>query len=232
MLWVLTLTKGAAADWAQPLIGRIHKNQQGAPKDCDELFEDFLTAFGDPDTVRATERQITTLIQTGTSANYTTEFQNISAELEWNEKALMAQYRRGLHFKVKDQLSFPENQPTTLRALITKSIKLDNRRQENEADHPPKNPKANKPLSSAGGDKATTSSNTTRTTLKESGNYVDNADKECQRKAGVCVKCRRAGHTFEECRTGRKAPKKEEKKEEKEDKGKKESGAAATIETV
>lgn len=233
MLWVLTLTKGAAADWAQLVMGRIHENQRGAPRNCDELFADFLTAFGDPDTVRAVERQITTLIQTGTSTDYATEFQNLLAELEWNKKALMAQYRRGIHFKVKDQLSFLENPPTTLRTLITKSIELANRRRENEADRPPKTNKSNKPSLSAGSNKNNSPSNTTmQTPLKESGNYVDDAKKECRRKAGVCVKCGRAGHTFKECQTGWKAPKKEDKKEEKKDKGKNESGATATIETV
>lgn len=230
MLFMLTMMDDTAADWAQPLIEAIAGEKKGAPKDFDEITTLFAEAFDDPDAGRAAERKITTLIQTGNTTDYTTEFRILAADLAWNDSALRAQYRRGLHWKLKEQLSFLENPPKTLHSLISKAIELDNVRRENEANRPPKPPKSNKPSSSGTTNKATASTTTTtKTTLKDSGNYVDNDEKERRRKAGVCVKCGKAGHSFEECRTGWKGPKKEEKKEEK--KEKKVSGAAAKIES-
>jgi len=226
--WMLSLTEGAAARWAQPILEGVMTNKAGAPTDIKEVSDLFLTAFGDPDAIRAAERKITTLIQTTNTTEYTTEFQSLAADLTWNDDALKAQYNRGLHWKVKEQLSFLEKKPASLQSLYAKAIELDNLRRENEANRPPKPAKQNKPSSSAQGNKTTpTTTTTTRTTLKESGNYVDDAEKERRRKAGVCVKCGKAGHTFEECRTGWKAT---GKKEEKEVKVKKESGAVASIE--
>lgn len=225
--WVMFLMEGEAADWAFGLMGDIGHRRTGAPHTLEEFMRQFLENFGDPDAERQASRKIKTLVQTTTTSEYTTEFKNLAAELDWNDRSLYDHYLQGLHWKLKDQIAFLEVKPPNLSALITKAIHLDGRRRESEADRPQKQNKP-KSSSSTSGNKATTSTTTTRVTLKESGNYVDDAEKERRRKAGVCVKCGKAGHSFEECRTGWKATKKEEKKEEK--KVKKESGAVAVIE--
>ena len=46
--------------------------------------------------------------------------------MDWNEKALMAQYRKGLKAKVLDVLVLVED-PENIRDLIDKMIKINNR---------------------------------------------------------------------------------------------------------
>ena len=46
--------------------------------------------------------------------------------MDWNEKALMAQYKKGLKLKVLDALVLVED-PDNIRDLINKVIKINNR---------------------------------------------------------------------------------------------------------
>ena len=46
--------------------------------------------------------------------------------MEWNEKALMAQYKKGLKLKVLDVLILVENSED-MRDLINKVVKINNR---------------------------------------------------------------------------------------------------------
>lgn len=214
LIWALSLTTGAAADWAQPLLEQVINQDRRAPHTIQELGILFSAAFDDPDATRAAERKITTLIQTTSASDYATEFRTLASNLSWNDAAYMSQFRRGLHWQVKNTLATLETPPRNLREMISRAIEIDNTRLENEADRPARNPKnTGKTLPNT--PKNSTTSTTTRvTSLKESSNFVDDQEKERRRKAGVCVKCGKAGHTFEQCRTGWKATKVEEKKKE------------------
>jgi hypothetical protein len=108
----------------------------------EEFVEHFYNAFDDPDAKQAAERRIQELSQeTVTSksrAEYTTEFCNLAADLEWGDSALMASFRRGLHWKVKEIISQKETQPRTLEELIQVAIQIDNICHENKASCPPR----------------------------------------------------------------------------------------------
>ncbi|KAF8761052.1 hypothetical protein RHS01_00624 [Rhizoctonia solani] len=113
------------------------------PTTIQALTAKFKEAFANPDAKRAAARKIAALSQTTTTSEYVTEFRNLMAELDWNEEAYIAQFTRGLHWKVKELLSTKdsENRPKKLPAKSPATV-------------------------------ATTSTTTTRVRLSEDPNYV------------------------------------------------------------
>ncbi|KAG8792725.1 hypothetical protein FRC12_005069 [Ceratobasidium sp. 428] len=99
LLWVLNNMEDKAADWALPLLMNLSSEDPELPatRSLGTLGWAFITSFGDPDAERAAERKITSLEQTTSTAEYTTDFQALAADLDWNDKAFMAQYRREPH---------------------------------------------------------------------------------------------------------------------------------------
>jgi hypothetical protein len=69
-------------------------------------FEALLTAaFGDSDRERMVETKMKNLRQgTRSAAIYATEFQQLTCDLEWNDKAFINRFRYGLKDDVKDLL--------------------------------------------------------------------------------------------------------------------------------
>jgi hypothetical protein len=127
---MLHLLKDDAANWAQPHPQKVLARSRGAISTVMEFVDEFGAAFNDPDAGRATERKIHELTQeavpTKSTAKYTTKFRNLMADLDWDDMALLASYRRGLHWKVKELMSQRESQPRTLEAWITAAIQIDN----------------------------------------------------------------------------------------------------------
>ena len=64
--------------------------------------------------------------QTSSAIVYITEFQLLLVQVKWNEKALMAQYKKGLKSKVLDILVLTDD-PEDIRDLINKIIRINNR---------------------------------------------------------------------------------------------------------
>ena len=71
-------------------------------------------------------RKIYKLKQTALVMVYTTEFQSLSVQVDWNEKALITQYKKGLKSKVLDTLVLVED-PKDIKDLINKVVKINNR---------------------------------------------------------------------------------------------------------
>jgi hypothetical protein len=99
-------------------------------------FEAFFTvAFGDREMVVETKMQ--SLRQETQSATiYAPEFQQLTCDLEWNDKAFINQFRYGLKDNVKDLLiTMPKVE--TLQEFITQAITCNNwlfeRRQESDS---------------------------------------------------------------------------------------------------
>ncbi|QRW27798.1 Retrotransposable element Tf2 protein [Rhizoctonia solani] len=132
------------------------------------------------------------------SKEYIAEFCNEVAELDWNKEAYIAQFTRGLHWKVKELLSTKDNIPDNLEAIFAASIKTDNTHWENKENHPKKAAKA--PVT------ATTSTTTTHwVCLSKDPNYVTPEEQHCCHTAGLCIKCSQNGHGIKQCPNGWKA---------------------------
>ncbi|CCO36471.1 hypothetical protein RSOLAG1IB_11794 [Rhizoctonia solani AG-1 IB] len=128
--------------------------------------------------------------------------------LDWNDAALRAQFYKGLHWQVKQQLAQKETQPQDLEELIAAATRIDNVCRELEISWPPCK---NRPKP------ATTTTSTTHAAntgtprvdsdrLKADPNYVSETERQRQQDKKLCIKCGKAGHKFAECRTGWKGP--------------------------
>ncbi|KAF8747907.1 hypothetical protein RHS01_11204 [Rhizoctonia solani] len=186
VVWILYHMTDKAADWALPIISTIIKGE-GIPHH-----------HPSPNTAR----KIAALTQTTTTSEYVTEFRNLMAELDWNVEAYIAQFTRGLHWKVKELLSTKDNIPNDgLEAIFAASIKIDNICRENEENRPKKAP-AKSPATVA-------TSTTTRVRLSKDPNYVTPEERDRRRASGLCVKCGQKGHGIKQCPNGWKATIKE-----------------------
>jgi hypothetical protein len=112
---------------------------------------------------------------------YTTEFRNLMVDLDWDDSALIASYRRGLNWKVKELMSQQETQPRNLEGWITAAIQIDNIRHENEASRPPRPVTTSKKVTVT-----TPATVTVKKDIKTSPNYVDKQSESKDRKL-ACV---------------------------------------------
>ncbi|KAF8750126.1 hypothetical protein RHS01_09591 [Rhizoctonia solani] len=132
VVWILYHMTDKAADWALPIIGNIIKGKGGLRR--------IPMPNGLP------PEKIAALSQSTTTSKYVTEFCNLMAELDWNEEAYIAQFTRGLHWKVKELLSTKDSIPDNLEAIFAAAIKIDNIRRKNEENRPKKVPAKSRPL--------------------------------------------------------------------------------------
>jgi hypothetical protein len=200
LIWILYNMEGKATDWATPIIDDITSNKPGAPKDVKELTARFTAAFSDPNTKRAAGRKIVALQQTTSTADYITEFRNISADLDWNDSALQDQFLRGVHWKVKEQIALRDSDPTSIKELFNVAICIDNIRRENDENRPkcpqPSGQRATTTTT------ASTTSTARRVEIEKLPNYVAPEEQDCCRAEGLCVKCGEKGHIFRNCPNG------------------------------
>ncbi|CEL61120.1 Retrotransposon-derived protein PEG10 OS=Homo sapiens GN=PEG10 PE=1 SV=2 [Rhizoctonia solani AG-1 IB] len=133
--FLLVNMEGTAAAWALPHLANLGTDK-ATIKSVNDFDKAFEQAFFDPDEQRAAERKITTLTQTTTAAAYATDFRTLLMSLDWNDAALQAQFYKGLHWHVKQQLAQKEDQPQDLEALIAAAIRIDNVRRELEISRP------------------------------------------------------------------------------------------------
>jgi hypothetical protein len=114
--------------------------------------------------------------------------------LDWNDAALRAQFYKGLHWHVKQQLAQKEDQPQDLEALIAAAIRIDNVRRELEISRPPRE---NRSKPAAVATTSRTNPGTPRIDsdrLKADPNYVSEAEQQRRRDEKLCIKCGKAGH--------------------------------------
>jgi hypothetical protein len=133
--FLLVNMEGTASAWALPHLANMGTDK-ATIKSVNDFDKAFERAFFDPDEQRAAERKITSLTQTSTTAAYATEFRTLLMSLDWNDAALRAQFYKGLHWHVKQQLAQKEDQPQDLKALISAAIRIDNVRRELEISRP------------------------------------------------------------------------------------------------
>ncbi|CCO37530.1 Retrotransposon-derived protein PEG10 AltName: Full=Embryonal carcinoma differentiation-regulated protein [Rhizoctonia solani AG-1 IB] len=207
--FLLVNMEGTASSWALPHLANMGSNRATITTAA-QFDTAFSRAFFDPDEQRAAERKITTLIQTTTTAAYATEFRTLLMSLDWNDAALRAQFYKGLHWHVKQQLAQKETQPQDLEELIAAATRIDNVRRELEISRPPRENRS-KSVATTTVTTSRTSSSTPRVDsdrLKADPNYVSEAERQRRRDEKLCIKCGKAGHRFAECRTGWKGPEK------------------------
>ncbi|KAI1286598.1 hypothetical protein EDD11_010608, partial [Mortierella claussenii] len=84
----------------------------------------------------------------GSAVDYTNKFQELASDLEWNDSALIAHYRRGLKVDVIKAIDMLETVPTEFSAFTQKAIDLDSKqyashlelRSRSASTNPPRSP--------------------------------------------------------------------------------------------
>ncbi|CEL54027.1 hypothetical protein RSOLAG1IB_11559 [Rhizoctonia solani AG-1 IB] len=191
--------EGTASAWALPHLANIGTDK-AIIKIVAEFDEAFERAFFDPDEQQAAEQKITLLIQTSTTAAYAMEFRTLLMLLDWNNAVLQAQFYKGLHWHVKQQLAQKEDQPCDLETLIAAAIRIDNVRCKLEISRPPRE-NCPKPAATTSNPRLvnTGTPRVDSDRLKADPNYVSRAKQQRRRDEKLCIKCGKAGHHFAEC---------------------------------
>lgn len=132
VMFVISYMRGTAYAWIEDRLNEYLMD----PTKYDErtLFTNYPyflrqlnMIFGNIDEKRIAERELKTLRQHTSAADYSAHFQRIAAHLNWGSEALLSRYYDGLKEDIKDEISRKENQPDSLFDMIEISIKIDNR---------------------------------------------------------------------------------------------------------
>jgi len=136
--FVGTLLTGQALAWYSPFIEQPEKYRETV-NSFEKFRQELEDAFGNPDRAFVAASQLERLKQKNNSvAKYTSEFRQLMTDLEWDESALIYQYRKGLNDDVKDALVH-HPMPSTFVQMTQLAIRCDNRlyerRLERSAEH-------------------------------------------------------------------------------------------------
>lgn len=126
--YALSYMTGAAQNWAMPLLQALDEGREH------ELLEDYaafrevvIGVYGDLDRRSNAEDRLGRLRQTGSMAAYISTFNELTAQVDWNESSLMARFRGGLKDDVLDSVATAETQPCRLQDWMAMASRIDER---------------------------------------------------------------------------------------------------------
>jgi hypothetical protein len=202
------LLAGKALAWFNPIC-----EQEGIPANAILLssWSSFQTAldanFGVLDRAITAGHCIRALSQKDrTAASYAADFNVLAADLDWNDSALMAQFRSGLSGKIKDRfLAYQET--TSLAEMVKLAIRIDARISEHEREmrshhhsgparppfQPPLVPPPAMPFN------AGSPMDLDAVTLRRPAGPLTPTEKAFRKKKGLCMYCGLAGHVVADC---------------------------------
>jgi hypothetical protein len=117
-----TLLEGKALSWFTPFLEKgLHLQTTW------ENFRTLVSAtFDDPCRKLSAEAKLQHLVQTNSLSDYISDFNALSAEVDWNEATLISHFRRGLNSTILDMMVAHEV-PTTLNELFDLANRIENR---------------------------------------------------------------------------------------------------------
>lgn len=193
MVWVLLLTDGLAADWAEPHLEAINAQRSTTETaGIEALGRSFLRYFGDPNEEQTASEDIAKCRQTEDAMEYTTRFETLRSRMpSWgtNEAPFIHMYKQGLKDDLRVLLAQQARQPRTLRDTQEWVIRMD--KQITAAA--PSKAKSNTSTSTTTV-KVTLSVPNTRVTRSQDNKMVSKDDQAKRMSAGLCLKCRKKGH--------------------------------------
>jgi hypothetical protein len=127
---VASYMRGNAFKWIKPFIQQY--NAGDAPDEVDEWVSDFdqfklkiKPVFGVSNEPTIARREIQRIRQVKSAADYAAEFQQLAANTDWDDTALMTMFKQGLKPKIKEELMRTGASTDTLDDLINTSIEID-----------------------------------------------------------------------------------------------------------
>ena len=128
--FILSLLSGKALAWATPLWDRADPATASVQSFCLE----FRNVFEEPARVTSAETALLNLTQGDSSVgDYAIQFRTLASELNWNNEALCATFKKGLNSEIKDVLAAREL-PSTLSDLILLATRIDKRFAERQEE--------------------------------------------------------------------------------------------------
>jgi len=119
--------RGDAADQVRPHVRDGRVNLANLPA----LITILENAFGNPNRVAEGECKLSTIAQgTRDFSSYYAEFQRHAADVEWDEPSKLAALKRGLAYRLKNDIIPVRPKPTTLAAYIELCNNLDTMRHQ------------------------------------------------------------------------------------------------------
>jgi Retrotransposon gag protein len=208
--FVGSLLTGRALSWFNPMFEK-QASFTNLLNNWANFKKSLMDTFGDPDRTRIAEYHLRDLRQGNKPASsYAAEFRTLATDVEWNQAALLSQFKCGLKPEVKDML-LNHDLPDDLEEFMTLAIKLDNRlfehqqekrlTQQNQHGNQHKQQRGNQPTNKQQNHQQSTQYSTTTTTpasnkpvpmeidaIKKGGKLTD-VEKQRRRDQGLCLYC-------------------------------------------
>uniref|UniRef100_A0A8C5MEV2 Gypsy retrotransposon integrase-like protein 1 n=1 Tax=Leptobrachium leishanense TaxID=445787 RepID=A0A8C5MEV2_9ANUR len=197
---MISLLSGRPQCWAHHLI---HTNDP-ALSDWNSFLKAISELYDDPHRLNNATSALSNLKQgRNDMEDYVTEFRHHALESEWNEPALLAQFKSGLSEYIKDELARIDA-PTSLESVMSLCIQIDRRYRERRAERaivfrPPIRRVANTPASPSLLPVLPAPGHEPMQINSTRGPLTDN-ERTRRRSLGLCMYCGRAGHQLRECR--------------------------------
>ncbi|KAF9348013.1 hypothetical protein BGX34_002752 [Mortierella sp. NVP85] len=96
---------GSAFTYFAPYLNNDALDSTGILHDYQTFMSALERLYGNKNKIRAIETKLMQLRQSGDMADYITQFQTLSAQLRWNEEALVARFKEGLSAPAKKALT-------------------------------------------------------------------------------------------------------------------------------
>jgi hypothetical protein len=123
---LVLLCSGQAGKWATPISRSMQSpNPDLVATDFNECVKALRERFGDPRKHETAVEKINRLKQLGRCRTYASTFETLIIDTDWNERAKLDAFKRGLKPTVSMAMASMINPPTTLREFMHWAIQTD-----------------------------------------------------------------------------------------------------------